>query len=193
MDTMSFGWHLVKSGNKCEGIMFNKHILSMLMVMLLAGCLYDDKDKRVRFNHQATVTDVIMYGDSLCSDTKSTPHILSINKDCVNGRALLELDFIDYNHRIIFLALGTNDIRKGISSDQYKDKLESVMAENMICILPNIIPNIDSVSHRLAAIDVCEVYIDPVADCEVTIQHADGIHYGTGDYEALAACLSVMI
>jgi len=173
--------------------MFNKQVLTIFMAMLLAGCFFDEDDKRVRFNHSAKITDVIMYGDSLCTDTSSTPHIMSINKDCVNGRALLELDFIDYRHRIILLALGTNDIRKGITSEKYQEKLESVMTENMICILPNIIPNIYSEDHRLAAIEVCEVYIDPVSDCNVKIEHEDGIHYGAGDYEALAVCLSAMI
>ncbi len=173
--------------------MFNKQILIIFIVMLLAGCFFYEDDKRVRFNHSAKNTDVIMYGDSLCTDTNSTPHIMSINKDCINGRTLLELDFIDYSHRIIFLALGTNDIRQGITSAKYQEKLESVMTENIICVLPNNIPNIYSEDHRLAAIEVCEVYIDPVSDCSVKVEHADGIHYGVGDYESLAVCLSAMI
>jgi len=173
--------------------MLNKQILIIFVVMLLTGCFFNEHEERLRFNHSAKITDVIMYGDSLCTDTNSTPHIMSIKKDCINGRTLFELDFIDYSHRVIFLALGTNDIRQGITSDKYQEKLESVMTENMICVLPNNIPNIDSEDHRLAAIEVCEVYIDPVSDCNVTVEHADGIHYGSGDYESLAVCLSAMM
>ncbi len=174
-------------------MVFTKQVFALCLVVLTTGCLFEGKEKRIRFNHNANITDVIMYGDSLCTDKGSTPHIMSIRKDCKNGRTLLELAPIDYNYRVIFLALGTNDIRQGITAVEYKEKLKSIIAENIICVLPNPIPNISSDDHRLAAIEVCGMYIDPTSDCNVSIGNPDGIHYISEDYESLAACLSPMI
>jgi len=170
--------------------MLNPIVLIIMASVVLSGCAKDLTD---RFNDNATVTDVIMYGDSLCASTVSTPHIMDIKKDCVAGRTLQSLEPIDYDHRVIFLALGINDIIQGVSSDDYKIKLESVASQNMICVLPNTHPVINSVDHRLAMIEVCELYIDPVSDCGVTVGDPDGVHYFTEDYEALATCLSAMI
>ncbi len=170
--------------------MFNHLVLIIMASIAISGCakhLFD------QFNDNATITDVIMYGDSLCASTVSTPHIMEIKKDCVAGRTLQSLEPIDYDHRIIFLALGINDIIQGISSDDYKIKLELITSQNMICVLPNKHPTIDSVDHRQAMIEVCELYIDPVSDCGVTVGDPDGVHYFTEDYEALATCLSAMI
>ena len=173
--------------------MFIKQLITILLITLLTACFFDEKSKRVRFNYSAKITDVIMYGDSLCTDRNSAPHLMGIKKDCINGRTLLDLDPIDYDHRVIFLALGINDIRQGISSEEYKNKLTSVIAENIICVLPNKHPSLYSEDHRLVAIEVCEMYIDPVSDCDVSIGHSDGIHYISEDHESLAACLSKMI
>jgi hypothetical protein len=168
----------------------NKVILIVIVSFIIFGCAKKLKDQ---FNDQATITDVIMYGDSLCVSTRSTPHIMGIKKDCVYGRSLIELETIDYDHRTIFMALGINDIIQGVSSDQYKEKLEAIVSDNMICILPNIHPTIPSVDHRQVAIEVCSMYIDPVSDCGVSIGNSDGVHYYSEDYQALARCLSVMI
>ena len=167
--------------------MKNNIVLILMLSLLVIGCA---KNKRDQFNDSATITDVIMYGDSLCVSTVSTPHIMDIKKDCVIGRTLQSLDVIDYDHRVIFLALGINDIIQGVTSDEYREKLESLVSENMICVLPNIHPVIDSVDHRQAAIEVCDMYIDPVSDCDVSIGHSDGVHYIGEDYRSLATCLS---
>jgi hypothetical protein len=156
----------------------------------MVACQSDKKSNNVQYNDDAAIQDVIMIGDSLCADKNGTAHLMSIKKDCVSGRTLMSVDSIDYNYRIIYLALGTNDIGQEVSAEDYREKLESIMSDNIICILPNERQDIETQDHRQAMIDTCPSFVDPVYDCAVSIGNNDGVHYIEQDYIALSECLS---
>ncbi len=168
--------------------MINRIIICFCV--LLVGCQSNNKSNNVRFNNSAEIDDVIMIGDSLCADKNGTAHLMGIKKDCVPGRPLMSVDSIDYNYRIIYLALGTNDIGQGVSAEDYREKLESLMSDNIVCILPNERQGFETQEHRQAMVDACPSYIDPVYDCAVSIGDNDGVHYIEQDYIALSSCLN---
>ena len=168
--------------------MINKLILCACV--LLIGCNSDKKNNSSSDN-KPQIDDVIMNGDSLCDDKyNSTPVLMGIQSDCVGGRPLMAIDSIDYNYRVIFLALGTNDIWQSVSVEDYREKLESLMSDNIVCILPNERQDMETQEHRHAMIDTCHSFVDPVYDCAVSIGNPDGVHYIEQDYIALSSCLN---
>ena len=168
--------------------MINKLILCACV--LLVACQSDKKSNNVQYNDDAPIQDVMIIGASLCADKNGTAHSMGIKKDCVPGRTLMSVESIDYDYRIIFLQLGTNDIGRGVSSEDYKSKLESLMRDNIICILPNEQQGVHTEDHRQAMRDTCPIVVDPVYDCAVSIGDPDGVHYIEQDYIALSECLN---
>ena len=164
--------------------------LLILLTLVLVGCA--DEECKNKVYHQ----NIAMYGDSLCAECGSTPDKLGIDKQCVPGKAMIKLEGFDAKHELIFLAMGINDVQQEVSSDDYRDHLGYLLQSTdsqIVCILPNAHPYLDSSEHRQAMIDSCADYIDPVLDCGVSIGHSDGVHYNQYDYGALSACIEPYI
>jgi len=166
------------------------------VILLLQGCIVDN------YNYDIKHQDVLYVGDSLCykafdTDTgidgiyenedyqRTAQAMTGIKSNCVPGRKLMDITSIQSN-RIVFLALGTNDVGKTNINDfraRYQDLVYNTEADIMYCVLPaKKIGNKDSSEYRQVIEETCANVINP-ADYGVKFRAKDGVHMTELDHK----------
>jgi len=179
----------------------------LLSALLLTGCISEEHDYRVLH------PDVAYVGDSLChhvwdtekdikgirendDDEETAQNMAGIVSMCVRGRKAVDVESLPDGYRVLFLALGTNDVgRTPIETFRlhYQTLVYNVEAENLYCVLPNKTVNgVDSEPYRDVIRETCANVIDPLS-YGVRFRAKDGVHMVKKDHKLwLIALLKVI-
>jgi hypothetical protein len=179
----------------------------LLLTLFLTGCISQEYDYKVIH------PDVMYVGDSLCykvwdtkedinhiyenEDYKKTAQAMTgIRTNCVPGRKSTDITEIpDYGKPwgILFIALGTNDVRKTEIDDfrlQYQFLVYNANADIIYCVLPNKRVNgIDAEPYRQVILDTCANVIDPL-DYGVKFKAKDTVHMTKTDHKLWARAIN---
>jgi hypothetical protein len=189
-----------------------KLVFATIIFPLLSGCITKEYDYKI------THPDVMYVGDSLCYkvwDTdsgidgvyknedylKTAEREAGIVIDCVPGRKATDIEALPERSngepwRVIFVALGTNDVGKTDIDEfrlQYQILIDNADYETLYCVLPNIrIKGKDAKPYRQVILETCSNVIDPL-DHGVRFRAKDTVHKTKADQPGWWAAITERI
>lgn len=156
-------------------------IITVLMVFAITGCGRSIVNQSVTVQSESDSPKTSMlYGDSRCVD-----NIYIESRDCVGGRSLTDLDYINTDYDVIIIHLGFNDMFT-VTPEQYGAHLAYLIhgAEYKTwCILPTWFnyhrPSSMVAEFREQMILICTNIKDP----QIEGYQEDQIHYTDINYQ----------
>lgn len=169
----------------------------LIICLLLSGCIVDN------YNYVIKYSDIVYVGDSLCWEVYDTPKSfqgvyenqdyektaqarVGIVSNCVPGRKATDIDQLPDGYRIVWLALGTNDVRR-TPIDEFRLHYQTLVynsdAEYLFCVLPNkTVFGHDAEPYRQVIRDTCANVVDPL-DYGVRFRAKDTVHMNMLDHK----------
>ena len=158
----------------------------MIFVMFLTACSTNEEDSRTSYKPaDKDTTKPLLIGDSRCIDNEYIPE-----RDCSGSLALIDVGGLDNDYPKTIIALGINDMARGVDVKVYKAHLEHLIAMydgEVWCLLESTFNYINAPeivqASRQAMIDVCPNTLDPNIDPF----DSDRVHYTDYNYQQVKA------